>query len=72
MNPINPVSTKSGAVQIFVGAGSTLTGNTAYGNGNTGLRVICPSVVIGNTANNNLNNNLDTTGPGCKTKDNVN
>jgi hypothetical protein len=55
---------------IGAGGGSTVSGNTAEGNGQ-GISVSCPSNVIGNTATNNAGGNLVLGGEGCNNIDNL-
>jgi len=51
--------------------GSNILYNNANGNTDFGINVICPSNLVGNTAQNNGVANLNQQGPGCKRYNNL-
>lgn len=55
------VAVSNSAVGISVNNASA-TGNTAYGNGTYGIDAVCPGVLSGNTAHNNISGNIRTNG----------
>jgi parallel beta-helix repeat protein len=50
---------------------SSVTHNTANSNGDAGIRALCPSSVVGNTAVQNEGQNLLLVGSGCTTAHNA-
>jgi hypothetical protein len=59
---------------IAVAAGSIISQNITMSNGSigaSGIFVLCPSNVIGNTSTNNFGPNLTLAGPGCNSSNNV-
>jgi hypothetical protein len=60
-------NTSDGLRTAVAGAspGGTFVGNTLLRNGGAGLRVECPSAIIGNTANGNAGGNVVRVGHGC-------
>ena len=54
-----------------LGTGNNIIYNTANGNGHKGIVVVCPSNLVGNTAQSNGVANLELRGPGCKHYNNL-
>ena len=55
----------------IAGSRTTLTGNTAIGNGGIGIDAICPSAVVSNTATGNTGGDIFTAGSGCNRANNA-
>src|SRR5262249_30263327 len=50
---------------VGVSPGSTISNNIAIRNGGAGLRIKCPALILGNTANGNAGGNVVRVGDGC-------
>ncbi len=68
---LNNVSNNNGNFGIHVNADGSAIGNVTDGNTSSGLEVACPSKVDNNTALANGSPNLDATGVGCLSTNNL-